>query len=61
MPPMKKQASPAPTPRAAALSQVGLPQNTAFDVIQDHRAFLRVGTNDGLARYDGRTFEVRAP
>ncbi len=38
--------------------RVGLPQNTAFDVIQDHRAFLWVGTNDGLARYDGRTFEV---
>ncbi|MGE0862303.1 MAG: histidine kinase [Vicinamibacterales bacterium] len=38
--------------------RVGLPQNTAFDVIQDHRAFLWVGTNDGLARYDGQTFEV---
>ena len=37
---------------------VGLPQNTAFDVLQDHRAFLWVGTNDGLARYDGRAFEV---
>jgi signal transduction histidine kinase/ligand-binding sensor domain-containing protein len=33
----------------------GLPQNTAFDVIQDRQGFLWVGTNDGLARYDGRT------
>jgi signal transduction histidine kinase/ligand-binding sensor domain-containing protein len=36
----------------------GLPQNTAFAVIQDHQAFLWIGTNDGLARYDGRAFVV---
>ena len=48
----------APAARLRFDSSVGLPQNTAFDVIQDHRAFLWVGTNDGLARYDGHTFVV---
>lgn len=38
--------------------RIRLPQNTAFDVIQDHQAFLWVGTNDGLARFDGRDFVV---
>lgn len=47
-----------PEERARFDGRVGLPQNTAFDVIQDHQAFLWVGTNDGLVQYDGRTFVV---
>lgn len=49
----------APTPDAARFDgRVGLPQNTAFDVIQDHQAFMWVGTNDGLTRFDGKDFVV---
>ena len=36
----------------------GLSQNTVFSVIQDHRGFLWIGTQDGLNRYDGYSFQV---
>ena len=36
----------------------GLPHHTAFALLQDHQGFLWVGTNDGMARYDGQTFLV---
>lgn len=34
----------------------GLPHNTTFALLQDHQGFLWVGTNDGMARYDGQSF-----
>ncbi len=49
-------AQPAADDRPRFDGRIALPQNTAFDVIQDHQAFLWVGTNDGLARYDGHSF-----
>ena len=36
----------------------GLPHNAVFSILQDQQGFLWVGTNDGLARYDGRHFQV---
>ncbi len=36
----------------------GLPHNAVFSILQDRQGFLWVGTNDGLARYDGQHFEV---
>jgi diguanylate cyclase (GGDEF)-like protein len=36
----------------------GLPQNTVNAVVQDAQGFIWLGTQDGLARYDGRDFEV---
>ena len=39
-------------------SRDGLPHNTVNALLQDARGFLWIGTADGLARYDGRRFEV---
>jgi len=36
----------------------GLPQSSANSVLQDSQGFLWVGTQDGLARYDGYNFKV---
>jgi PAS domain S-box-containing protein len=36
----------------------GLPQATARMMVQDHDGFVWIGTQDGLARYDGHEFEV---
>jgi len=36
----------------------GLPQNYVYALHQDASGYLWVGTGDGLARYDGNTFEV---
>ncbi|ALI99911.1 two-component regulator propeller domain-containing protein [Rufibacter tibetensis] len=36
----------------------GLPQNTVFDLQKDHQGFLWVATEEGMARFDGNTFEV---
>jgi len=35
-----------------------MPHNAVFSILQDRRGFLWIGTNDGLARYDGQRFEV---
>ena len=40
-----------------ALSTVdGLPSSVLFDVFQDHRGVLWIGTENGVSRYDGITF-----
>ncbi len=36
----------------------GLPQSSALALLQDHKGFLWVGTQEGLARYDGYNFTV---
>src|SRR5689334_5526495 len=36
----------------------GLSQNAGLAIFQDSRGYLWVGTQDGLNRYDGYTFEV---
>ncbi len=35
----------------------GLPQNTVFALAEDREGYVWVGTQEGLARYDGRRFE----
>ncbi len=35
----------------------GLPQNTVYSILQDHKGFLWVGTESGLCRYDGYSFK----
>ena len=36
----------------------GLSQNTVFAMLQDHRGFIWIGTEDGLNRYDGYDFAI---
>jgi ligand-binding sensor domain-containing protein/serine phosphatase RsbU (regulator of sigma subunit) len=36
----------------------GLPSATVYDIIQDSRGFLWIGTDNGLAIYDGNKFET---
>jgi ligand-binding sensor domain-containing protein/signal transduction histidine kinase len=36
----------------------GLPQNSANNILQDSQGFLWIGTQGGLARYDGYNFKV---
>lgn len=36
----------------------GLPQNSVYAIVQDHYGYLWIGTEDGLARFDGYSFEV---
>ena len=36
----------------------GLPQSTVETMIQDSKGFIWVGTNDGLARYNGYEFKI---
>ncbi|MGK0364217.1 MAG: ligand-binding sensor domain-containing protein, partial [Saprospiraceae bacterium] len=36
----------------------GLPHNTVYCVLQDSDGYIWVGTQNGLAKYDGYTFEV---
>lgn len=38
-------------------SQQGLPLDTVYSLVQDEAGFLWVGTEDGLARFDGRQFD----
>lgn len=35
----------------------GLSQNYVFDMVQDHNGFIWIGTDDGLNKYDGKTFK----
>src|SRR5690606_30111530 len=39
----------------------GLSQSTVYTIIQDRLGFIWMGTQDGLNRYDGRTFQVYRP
>lgn len=41
--------------------QDGLPQISAHAVVQDHQDFLWVGTEEGLARFDGLTLQLYKP
>ncbi|MEP6467031.1 MAG: two-component regulator propeller domain-containing protein, partial [Parafilimonas sp.] len=36
----------------------GLPSNTIFNVLQDEHNLAWIGTDDGLARFDGNSFKV---
>ncbi len=36
----------------------GLPSSVAYKIVQDHQDFIWIGTQDGLARYDGIGFNV---
>ena len=36
----------------------GLPQLTVYALAQDAEGYVYAGTQDGLARYDGRRFEI---
>lgn len=38
----------------------GLSQNTVYSILQDHKGFLWIATNDGLNRYDGSVFKIYA-
>lgn len=39
-------------------SKNGLPQNSVLAIFQDQMGFIWMGTDDGLARYDGYQFQV---
>ncbi|AKO13029.1 hypothetical protein ACU14_14580 [Xanthomonas oryzae pv. oryzicola] len=36
----------------------GLPSNTVNDVAEDKNGYLWLATNDGLARFDGRSYRI---
>ncbi len=36
----------------------GLPSNTVYDIIQDSRGYIWIGTENGIAKFDGREFET---
>jgi signal transduction histidine kinase/ligand-binding sensor domain-containing protein len=38
--------------------ETGLPKEAIHNMLQDHRGFLWLGTNDGLIRYDGYKFKM---
>jgi ligand-binding sensor domain-containing protein/signal transduction histidine kinase len=40
------------------LTENGLPQNTVQSIVQTHDGYLWIGTQEGLARFDGLTFTV---
>ena len=46
-----------PTPRQLTVFD-GLPSNTVNRMAEDGYGYLWIATNDGLARYDGRTYRV---
>jgi len=36
----------------------GLPHNVVYDILQDKKGYLWLGTDDGLVRFDGRNFKT---
>src|SRR6185503_6375074 len=42
----------------AWLTENGLPQNTVQSIVQTHDGYLWIGTQEGLARFDGLSFTV---
>lgn len=36
----------------------GLPHNVGFEILQDSKGYIWIGTDDGLARFDGKNFKV---
>lgn len=36
----------------------GLPHNVGFEILQDSKGYMWIGTDDGLARFDGKNFKV---
>lgn len=46
-----------PTFRRYGIAE-GLPSADVYSVTQDHTGYLWIGTNAGLVRYDGRSFQV---
>lgn len=51
--------APPPTPQFVLLRvNDGLPSSVVYKSVQDHDGFIWVGTQDGLARYDGVGFRV---
>ncbi|OJJ23403.1 hypothetical protein BKI52_03320 [marine bacterium AO1-C] len=36
----------------------GLPHNIGFDILQDSKGYIWIGTDNGLARFDGKNFKV---
>ena len=46
-----------PTPRQLTVFD-GLPSNTVNRMAEDRYGYLWIATNDGLARYDGRTYRI---
>lgn len=36
----------------------GLSQNSVMTIVQDHMGFMWFGTNDGMNRFDGRSFKI---
>ncbi len=49
---------PAPPQFSAMTVSDGLPSNVVYKTVQDHDGFVWIGTQDGLARYDGVGFRV---
>lgn len=50
--------TPYPVPFDHLTTEDGLPQNTAYALLQDSEGFLWIGTEEGLVRYDGNSCEV---
>lgn len=42
-------------------TEQGLPQVTALGILQDHRGYIWIATQDGLARFDGVSFKSYRP
>src|SRR5512137_1095565 len=54
----------APEPRlkfGRLTTNQGLSNNWVLSVLRDSQGFLWVGTEDGLNRYDGRSFKIYRP
>ncbi len=55
--PMRAESQPSPYVAANWQTEQGLPENSVFDVIQDHEGYLWLATTAGLVRFDGVRFK----